>query len=58
MKRCRAEMRLKLSLKELKILNSLNARANVRRSMPNTLAKTVQDLDKNYGDQHQPVFSG
>jgi PAS domain S-box-containing protein len=44
-----AEMRLKLSLKELKILNSLNARANVRRSMPNTLAKTVQDLDKNYG---------
>lgn len=45
----RAEMRLKLSLKELKILDSLNACANEGMPIHEIFSKTVAELDKNYG---------
>ena len=44
-----AEMQLKFSLKEMQILNILNANASVRISMRSMLAKTVQAIDKSYG---------
>lgn len=43
-----AELRLKLSLNELKILNSLNASANDNKSMRDIFSATVKALDKHY----------
>jgi len=44
-----AEKQMKLSLKELEILNTFNASTHVKTSMRNMLAKTVLAIDKNYG---------
>lgn len=44
-----AETRLKLTLKELKILNSLNTSVNENKSMHDIFSKTVRALDYNFG---------